>query len=344
MVPRTRAGRGVRAPNGTATMWRPEPTGGGERARRRTRRGPLILFALLVTPGWAAGQSTTAPTATQPVVTPFTQPVETRRTEPYPGLVLEYRRYDQPHPLRVWVARVDLRHKGIELAATCGADVGPDFETRSETTPEFAERRGVQLAVNASAFAPFRRQSGEPMQVVGLGACNGSVYSPPDERFGALIVRRDGTVRIANPPYEFEKIAEAVSGFHMLVENGRDVVERSARRQRPGFVGVNPRTAVGIDKDGGTLFLAVFDGRQKGVSEGITLHELGRFFLDLGAYHALNMDGGGSTTMVLQHPGTGRYELVNTPVGRGEPGSLRRVANNLGVHLPSPPSPKNDGP
>jgi hypothetical protein len=304
----------------------------------------LILLALLVAPGWAIGQPATAPTATQPVVTPFVRPAQTRRTEPHPGLVLEYLRYDQPRPLRVWVARVDLRRKGIELVATCGADVGPDFETRCETTPEFAERRGVQLAVNASAFAPFRKQSGEPMQVVGLGACDGSVYSPADERFGALIVRRDGTVRIANPPYELEKIAEAVSGFHMLVENGRDVVERSARHQKPGFVGVNPRTAVGIDKDGRTLFLAVFDGRQKGISEGITLYELGRFFLDLGAYHALNMDGGGSTTMVLQDPGTGRYELVNTPVGRGEPGSLRRVANNLGVHLPSPPSPKSHGP
>ena len=344
MMPQTRAVRGVRAPSATATPRRPGPTGDAERARHWRQRGPLILVALLVTPAWAAGQPTTAPTATQPVVTPFIEPVETRRTEPYPGLVLEYRRYDQPRPLRAWVARVDLRRQGIELVATCGADVGPDFETRSETTPEFAERRGVQLAVNASAFAPFRQDSGEPMQVVGLGACDGSVYSPPDERFGALIVRRDGTVRIANPPDELEKIAEAVSGFHMLVENGRDVVERSARRQKPGFVGVNPRTAAGIDKDGRTLFLAVFDGRQKGLSEGITLYELGRFFLDLGAYQALNMDGGGSTTMVLQDPGTGRYEVVNTPVGRGEPGSLRRVANNLGVHLPGRRPPKHDAP
>jgi hypothetical protein len=301
------------------------------RCLRTLRFRPAVIFVALFaalgssTLGLAQPPATSQPATSQPVVTPFRDAVETRHSQPYPGLELTYLRYEQPRPLRVWVARIDLRVPGVEFRATCGADVGPEWETRSELTPEFAARRGVQLAVNASAFDPLRPKSGEPMQVIGIGACDGKVYSPPDI--------------IANPPYDVENIDEAVSGFHMLIENGRDVVDRTARKLKPAFVGVNPRTAAGIDKEGTTLFLAVFDGRQPGVSEGITLYELGRFFLDLGAYQALNLDGGGSTTMVLQNPKTGEYEVVNTPSGRTEDGAvqLRRVANNLGVCFPHAP-------
>lgn len=279
-----------------------------------------------------APAQTTRPATTQPA-TFFRNPVEKETTRPYPALELTYERHEQPRPLRAWVARIDLKNPYVELVATCGSeDVRPEFETRCERTPDFAKRRNVQFAVNASAFGPFRKESGEPMQVVGLGACEGQVYSPPDERFGAFIVRKDGRIRIGNPPYDLEQVDEAVSGFHMLIENGQDVVERTASRQAPGFVGVNPRTAVGIDKEGETLWLAVFDGRQKGISEGITLHELGQYFLDLGAYQALNFDGGGSSTMVLQDPKTGEHRIVNTPSDNPP----RLVANNLGVILVPP--------
>lgn len=318
-----------------------EPTVIRRRIRTLRFRPRVALVALLAALGtsalgWAQPPATSQPATSQPVVTPFRDPVETQRTQPYSGLELTYLRYEQPRPLRVWVARIDLRTPGVEFRATCGADVGPEWETTSEITPEFAARRGVQLAINASAFDPLRAKTGEPMQVIGIGACDGKVYSPPDERFGALIVTKDGKITIANPPYDAAQIDEAVSGFHMLIENGRDVVHRAAQKLKPAFVGVNPRTAAGIDKAGTTLFLAVFDGRQPGVSEGITLYELGRFFRDLGAYQALNLDGGGSTTMVLQNPKTGEYEVVNTPSGRTEDGAvqLRRVANNLGVCFP----------
>ena len=309
----------------------------------------LWVFVVILAPHWVLAQPATRPAtapatgpATTQAVVPFREAVETRREEPYPGLAIEYRRYEQPRPLRVWVAKIDLGREGVKLTATCGSDIGPEFETRCETTPEFAERTGVDLAINASAFHPLREKTGEPMQVVGIGACGGAVYSPPDERFGAFLVDKDGTVHIGEPPFDLGKVREALSGFHMLVDDGRDVVERTAGLQKPAFVGVNPRTAIGIDRAGRTLFLAAFDGRQKGVSEGITLYELSRFFLDLGAFDALNMDGGGSTTMVLRNPATGKYDILNTPVGRGEPNTLRLVANNLGVILPSPQRPASN--
>ena len=298
------------------------------------RRIPVRLaIAVLCWTGLApVSAQTTQPATTQPVA-PFRNPAEKETIRPYPALELTYERYEQPRPLRVWVARIDLKDPDVQFVATCGSeDVKPEFETRCERTLDFAKRRNVQFAVNASAFGPLRKESGEPMQVVGIGACEGQVYSPPDERFGAFIQRKDGRIQISNPPYDLEQVDEALSGFHMLVENGLDVVERTASRQSPGFAGVNPRTAVGVDKEGKILWLAVFDGRQKGISEGITLHELGQYFLDLGAYQALNFDGGGSSTMVLQDPKTNEHKLVNTPSDQPP----RLVANNLGVILVPP--------
>lgn len=69
----------------------------------------------------------------------------------------------------------------------------------------------------------------------------------------------------------------------------------------------NPRTGVGVTANGKILLVTV-DGRQKN-SKGMTLDEFGRLFRSLGATWALNMDGGGSTTMVV------RGEIVNVPSG-----------------------------
>ena len=52
----------------------------------------------------------------------------------------------------------------------------------------------------------------------------------------------------------------------------------------------------------------------------------------------LNLDGGGSTTLVLQDPATGEHQVVNVPVGRGAKGSLRLVANSVGLRVRTPPT------
>ncbi|MCH7813730.1 MAG: phosphodiester glycosidase family protein, partial [Planctomycetes bacterium] len=95
--------------------------------------------------------------------------------------------------------------------------------------------------------------------------------------------------------------------------------------------------------DGRTLWIVVADGRQKGVAEGLTLIELAALFQSLGAWDALNLDGGGSSTLVCE--GRDRvHRVVNTPVGRRAPGTLRQVANNLGFYLPGMGPPAGDRP
>ncbi|GGO72023.1 phosphodiester glycosidase family protein [Nocardioides deserti] len=113
----------------------------------------------------------------------------------------------------------------------------------------------------------------------------------------------------------------AISGNKVLVRDG--IVEVVDDRE------MHPRTAIGIDRDTGEVLVLVVDGRQTW-SRGATMVELAATLIDLGADEALNLDGGGSTTMLTRGSG-GRLGVVNTP----SDGHLRQVANGLQVrYLP----------
>lgn len=87
----------------------------------------------------------------------------------------------------------------------------------------------------------------------------------------------------------------------------------------------HPRTAVGIDRDGRRLLLLVVDGRSSD-SRGYTMVELADMMTSLGAEDALNLDGGGSSTM-WSRKADGSMGVINTP----SDGVERRVPNALGV-------------
>ncbi|MBR5260573.1 MAG: S-layer homology domain-containing protein, partial [Oscillospiraceae bacterium] len=89
------------------------------------------------------------------------------------------------------------------------------------------------------------------------------------------------------------------------------------------ILGQNPRTAVGIRDDGSMVFYTV-DGRSK-LSAGATLMQLAEDMLDKGCTTVVNMDGGGSTTLALRNPQTGKHEVINSP----SDGSARRCAGYI---------------
>ena len=92
-----------------------------------------------------------------------------------------------------------------------------------------------------------------------------------------------------------------------LVTNGRVDVTDQREKMLPMFAtDLHPRTAMASLADGRALLLVV-DGRQPGVSVGMSLHELAQLLIDMGATEAINLDGGGSTTMVV------RGKIVNHP-------------------------------
>lgn len=91
----------------------------------------------------------------------------------------------------------------------------------------------------------------------------------------------------------------------------------------------HPRTAVGIRPNGDVVIICV-DGRQEEYSNGATLVDLSMLFADRGCCDALNLDGGGSTTMLIRNP-NGEFALKNRP---SDNGYLRYVADSLLVLLP----------
>jgi exopolysaccharide biosynthesis protein len=95
---------------------------------------------------------------------------------------------------------------------------------------------------------------------------------------------------------------------------------------------LQPRSAIGYSKNGRYLYLVVVDGRQPLYSEGMTVQELARLMQSTGAYYAMNLDGGGSSTLVAQGR-DGKPRVLNSPIDQRIPGRERPVANHLGVFV-----------
>ncbi len=250
----------------------------------------------------------------------------------YGGEVTVFARsYAAPRPIRLWWFRLPLDAVGFVVTPPADfAGAGEKFETRCATTLDFARQTGVQLAINTSAFGPFRSRMGAPMEVVGLAAEAGRVYSQPQKDYAALLIGRDSRVRFASPPADETDVWIAIPGFRMLLAGGAIAV--TEHDHNTSFGGLNPRTAVGVDAEEKHLIVAVVDGRQPGASMGMTLVELACLMRMLGCADALNLDGGGSSTLVAEDAGGG-HAVLNCPVGQKAPGSLRQVANNLGFAL-----------
>jgi hypothetical protein len=87
-----------------------------------------------------------------------------------------------------------------------------------------------------------------------------------------------------------------------------------------------PRTAVGLANGGRTMYLVITEGPRAGVT-GLDLPQLAVFMRGLGVRDAVDLDDGGSTTMVVRWPGEPRLTLLNRPAD----GSERPVANGIGL-------------
>jgi hypothetical protein len=123
-----------------------------------------------------------------------------------------------------------------------------------------------------------------------------------------------------------------VGGWPRIVDAGRNVAlaADSVEGTIPRFSRErHPRSALGISRDSGTLYLVAVDGRQH-TSVGMTLEELAGAMIALGAYEAVNLDGGGSTALVV------RDSIVNTP---SDTSGERAVGNVVAITRRAPKEP-----
>ncbi len=115
---------------------------------------------------------------------------------------------------------------------------------------------------------------------------------------------------------------EAVGGFPDLIDRGTRVGDLEVG-ERPSFAAArHPRSAVGFDTTSGVVWIVVVDGRQLPHSAGMTLPELASLFEALGVDEALNLDGGGSSALVV---GTAPANRPSDPTGE------RAVVNALAL-------------
>ncbi|TDQ37202.1 S-layer homology domain-containing protein [Aureibacillus halotolerans] len=97
----------------------------------------------------------------------------------------------------------------------------------------------------------------------------------------------------------------------MLVDNGK--VNITMNTSSSFAANRHPRTAVGVDKSGEHIYMVTVDGRQAGYSSGASLVDLAQYLISLGAYDAINLDGGGSTAMAIRPQGAFQPVLINSP-------------------------------
>jgi hypothetical protein len=138
----------------------------------------------------------------------------------------------------------------------------------------------------------------------------------------------DDTVRIEVAITPFHP-REAVGGRPVLVRDSAIVAGIDTVGQTGFATGRHPRTAVGVGSGGRRLLLAVVDGRQAPYSDGMTLRELATLMQALGAREAINLDGGGSTALVVSDSdASGGFRVANRP---SDPTGERAVGNALAI-------------
>ena len=250
---------------------------------------------------------------------------------------------DFPDMHVVHAFRVDLQDPDIRLLTTPRiADYqANDQETAGLTVSDFLLTNHVQAAINANFFGPgtYYLPAGTPMDVYGLSISEGVVVSAQESRsysatFAFDAQNRATVIHTNWPAHAVTDFFTAVSGSPSLVIAGKNVASKTSRE-------LDPRTAFGLSEDRRYLYLVGIDGRQPGYSNGASDYETAGWLLVFGAYDGINLDGGGSTTLVIQDS-TGVPIRLNESSAVADSGRERTVGSHFGVFAKPLPGFIND--
>lgn len=217
-----------------------------------------------------------------------------------------------------WSARFQVRNATIRLSGT-------NRERESGEvilyTPEFGDRtlthsRGVELIVSKGIVVRVETSKGSAKippdgAVFSLDAL-GPILELAGVSPGDKVIFEDSLENHRASPWKHHRGCSYTSAGPALIRRGKPLKDYKAESWgfSPRFAAKrHPRTAVGVKKDG-TLVFVIVDGRQPDVSVGMSLPELTQLLQSRGAVEAYNLDGGGSTTMVVDG------EIVNSPSDR----------------------------
>jgi GH25 family lysozyme M1 (1,4-beta-N-acetylmuramidase)/uncharacterized protein YgiM (DUF1202 family) len=246
----------------------------------------------------------------------------------FPGVTYLRRDLAEPRPLVAHVLAVDLKSLNLEFLVTPSPNNNDILCTR--TPSQFLEEFKLHAAINGgyysyldATFNPSKYcpKGGDPVRISDYAASRGKVYSPKKTAQPVIHISKKNLVSFNKTGQVFN----AVAGDRMVVVDGKVVKNLAA--QVP-----NPRTAVGLNRNGRWLTLMVVDGRQTGYSEGVTFPELAELLISYGVHTGANMDGGGSSAMVIRGF-DGKPRTLNSPIDMNQSGKERAVGNHLGLFI-----------
>lgn len=248
----------------------------------------------------------------------------------YSGVTYERIVMQKPRPVVAHLVKIDLSAPGIDVVVTAG-QASTEGDVRAQTTSAFARQHGVQLAINGSYFYPFRSvhpwdyepHVGDPVRVVGWMAARGAVYGRPGQGLATLYISRSREVSFDAP---VGPLWNAISGMGYVVQAGAVADFTVDEFTKVPY----PRSLLAVDETGRSLLSLVVDGKQPGYSEGLTLWEAAELLRAHGGWTGIQLDGGGSATLVRQRRADA-IEQVNTPANFRVPGWERVVATHIGI-------------
>lgn len=263
----------------------------------------------------------------------FSRPPQTNsKRKLFKGIVYRRNFGLTARPTVVHIVTIDLSVAGVKVLVTPPQTTGKNNSTSARTTSEFLQEFKLQLAVNANYFHPFRENtpwdyypySGDITYPIGQAISNKKHYSKADDNWGVLCISQQNRVQILDTGDCPKNTLQGVAGRELLIKSG-EPVKSDSEGDKP-----YPRVAVASNKQGNILWLIVVDGKQPLYSEGVTIAELTDIVQNLGAYTALSLDGGGSSTLVITK--NGKPKLLNSPIHTKLPMHERPVANHLGFY------------
>jgi exopolysaccharide biosynthesis protein len=222
----------------------------------------------------------------------------------------------------------------LEIAPDAPVTFGFGYEPRRTATSEIARKHRALAAINGSFFDMDQHH---PVCYLRIDSVEVGVNTPGSDtahrkyyQYGAIVLDHDSLFLVKT---ESARLWERNLPYRNIMTSGPLLLKEGQREQyrtdRTFVTNRHPRTAVGIRPDG-TILLFTVDGRIK-ESAGMNLDELTKTLLWLGCTEAINLDGGGSTTLyVRDYPHGG---IVNCPVdnGRFDHKGERAVSNILMV-------------
>ena len=232
-------------------------------------------------------------------------------SEPFQGVRLIHSISTVPRLVDMFIVEIDMSSPGLSfLVSPSNGPLAGD--TTPQTTRDFVSQVDAQIGINGD-FYNYALDG--QLDALGLSVSNGDAYSQFEPGFAdalnissdnvATIIRaagRGGTAHTPNVP-----LNNAVSGNALLVSGGVNVAITTN-------TAIHPRTAVGVKPDGKLLLFTV-DGRIPSHSNGLTYVEMANILLRWGIRDAINLDGGTSTTLVMDNPLTAENDpaVINVP-------------------------------